>query len=119
MSPSLTLNLATNQVLAVTLSEPNHLRLLTAVAVARALEKQDADRLERTYHMGAKPTPGLDYDDRLLKRLKKSENTVYAYLGLAVQDGGLRHKRTGKSYTVTEQAVQEFLGDRPPLKMAN
>lgn len=115
MVPALTLNLASDQVLVVTLSEPHHLRLLTAVAVEKALNKQEADRLERTYHMGAKPTPDLDYDDRLTVRLKKSENTVYAYLGLPEKDGGLRHKRIGKSYLVTERAILEFLGDIKPV----
>lgn len=114
MTAALTLNLVPNQVLAVTLSEPHHLRLLTAVAVEKALHRQQADRLARTYHLGAEPTPGLDYDDRLTKRLKKSENTVYAHLALSVRDGGLRHKRLGKSYLVTERAVLEFLGDLQP-----
>jgi hypothetical protein len=68
--------------------------------------------LLRTYHMGTKPTLGLDYDDRLTTRLNCCSSTAYAYLGLYQTDpAGLRHTRAGKKYLISEQAVREWLGD--------
>jgi hypothetical protein len=67
--------------------------------------------LARTYHMGQKPTLGKDYDDRLTVRLGVSPNTAYAYLALAETRGGIRHRRFGKKYHVTERALQEWEGD--------
>jgi hypothetical protein len=91
-------------------------RLLTAEIlknqqVVDAAAKAEAEVTTRTYHMGSKQTLGLDYDDRLTTRLKCSLSTAYAYLELAVHQGGLRHARLGKKYLVTELAVREFLGD--------
>jgi hypothetical protein len=68
--------------------------------------------LLRTYHMGTKPTLGLEYDDRLYIRLNCCASTAYAYLDLYQTDpAGLRHTRAGKKYLITEQAVREWLGD--------
>lgn len=67
----------------------------------------------RVYHMGAKPTLGLSYDDRLVKRIKCSSHTAYSYLNLLTKRGGIRHTRVGSKYLVTEQAVREWLGDKP------
>lgn len=65
----------------------------------------------RVYHMGAEPTPGLGYDDRLTVRLGCSANTAYKYLGLPEHRGGIRHRRLGKKYHVTERALREWEGD--------
>lgn len=65
----------------------------------------------RTYHMGDKPTPGKDYDDRLTARLDCSPATAYKYLGLPEHRGGIRHRRLGKKYHVTERAIREWEGD--------
>lgn len=108
----LTLTLSSDQVLAVHLNEPEHLRLLTAMAVAQKQLEVLANLLTRTYHMGTQHTPSLGYDDRLTTRLKCGHNMAYSYLTLAVAEGGLRHIRMGKKYIVTEEAVRDFFGDR-------
>jgi hypothetical protein len=118
MDAALTLNLSTGQVLQVSLSEPAHLRLLTAVAVEKAQAQAAAEVATRTYHMGTKPTPGLGYDDRLTTRIKCCATSCYTYLDLPVQRGGLRHQRIGKKYLITEQAVREWLGDAEAEKQA-
>jgi hypothetical protein len=90
-----------------------------SVDTLQQLEAQAAGRTrveieQRTYHMGTKPTPGLDYDDRLTARLKCSPNTAYKYLSLPEHRGGIRHRRLGKKYHVTERAIREWEGD--PIK---
>lgn len=65
----------------------------------------------RRYHLGATPTRGLDYDDRLTVRLGCSATTAYAYLALPEHRGGIRHRRLGKKYYVTELALREWAGD--------
>ena len=65
----------------------------------------------RTYHMGAQPTAGIGYDDRLTVRLGCSPSTAYKYLGLPEHRGGIRHRRLGKKYYVTELALREWAGD--------
>jgi hypothetical protein len=111
--PTLTLTLATGQVLAVALNLNTiaDQRLLTSIVFEQARGTQAAEIENRTYHLGTKATPGLDYDDRLTTRLKCSHTMAYAYLALPVGKGGLRHRRLGKKYIVTEQAVRDFLGD--------
>ena len=79
---------------------------------AEAEGREQARILRRMYHMGSKPTLGLDYDDRLPVRLGCCAATAYAYLDLYQHDAaGLRHTRAGKKYLISEQAVQEWLGD--------
>jgi hypothetical protein len=81
---------------------------------AEAAGRARAEAEQRTYHMGTKPTLGLDYDDRLTARLKCSLTTAYTYLGLPEHRGGIRHRRFGKKYHVTERAIREWEGD--PIK---
>jgi len=111
VAPSLTLTLASDQVVAVHLSESEQLSILTAMAVAQKRLEVFADLLTRTYHLGTQSTPGLGYDDRLTTRLKCGHNMAYNYLSLPVAEGGLRHRRLGKKYIVTEEAVRDFFGD--------
>jgi hypothetical protein len=66
---------------------------------------------QRTYHMGKIPTLGKDYDDRLTARLGCSPTTAYLYLGLSEHRGGIRHRRFGKKYHITERAVRAWEGD--------
>jgi hypothetical protein len=107
----LSLTLDTGHIANITLSEPDHLRVLTARAVEEKRLEVIANLLTRTYHLGTQPTPGLGYDDRLTTRLKCGHNMAYSYLMLAVGEGGLRHIRMGKKYVVTEEAVRDFFGD--------
>ena len=111
VAPALTLTMASDQVVAVHMSEPEHLRVLTEMAVAEKRLEVLATLLTRTYHLGTQPTPGLGYDDRLTTRLKCCHTMAYNYLSLSVAEGGLRHRRLGKKYIVTEEAVRDFFGD--------
>jgi hypothetical protein len=76
-----------------------------------ATASRRAEIEQRTYHMGKTPTMGKDYDDRLTARLDCSPTTAYAYLALAEHRGGIRHRRLGKKYHITERAVREWEGD--------
>jgi hypothetical protein len=113
MSAPLSLTLATGQVLAVTLNLHTiaDQKLLAQIARASEKGKRAAEIENRTYHMGTKPTPGLDYDDRLTTRLKCCATTAYSYLELLPHKGGLRHTRLGKKYHITERDVRRFEGE--------
>ena len=78
---------------------------------AEAAGKRRAEIENQTYHMGQKPTLGLDYDNRLTVRLGCSPTTAYFYLGLPEHLGGIRHRRLGKKYHITERAIREWEGD--------
>jgi hypothetical protein len=78
---------------------------------AKAAGRARAEAEQRTYHMGTKPTLGKGYDDRLTVRLGCSPTTAYTYLGLPEHRGGIRHRRLGKKYHVTERAIREWEGD--------
>lgn len=62
----------------------------------------------RTYHLGANPTPGRGYDDRLTMRTGFGLTKLRELLALSVAHGGMRHQRNGRNYIVTERAVCEF-----------
>jgi hypothetical protein len=81
------------------------------IVFEQARGAQAAEIENRTYHMGKKPTLGKDYDDRLTTRLGCSPTTAYLYLGLAEHRGGIRHRRFGKKYHITERAVRAWEGD--------
>jgi hypothetical protein len=78
---------------------------------AEAEGRELAAIANRTYHMGAKPTPGLTYDDRLTTRLGCGSTTAYLYLSQPEHRGGIRHQRLGKKYHITERAVRDWEGD--------
>lgn len=113
MSAPLSLTLATGQVLSVSLNLHTiaDQKLLATIAHETGKGQQAAEIENRTYHMGTKPTPGLGYDDRLTTRLKCCSKTAYAYLDLLPHNGGLRHRRLGKKYHITERDVRRFEGE--------
>jgi hypothetical protein len=125
MELSLTVNLTVQQVLHIHLTEadgstiqlvPAHTMSndkvpVQAEAVDQLIVKARAEIEQRTYHMGQKPTLGKDYDDRLTVRLGIAPTTAYYYLGLPEHQGGIRHRRFGKKYHVTERAIRKWEGD--------
>jgi hypothetical protein len=98
------LHFIAKKVMEVTLTEAERI-------AHQATGERRAEIEGRRYHMGAEPTPGLGYDDRLTVRLGLSATTVYKYLALPEQRGGIRHRRMGKKYYVTELALREWAGD--------
>lgn len=116
MTQVLSLSLPMEQVVAVTLNlrDPKAAHLLERIAAASGEGQRRAEIENRTYHMGRKQTPGLDYDDRLTARLKCCATVAYYYLDLAEARGGLRNTRIGKKYHVTERAVRDFEGEKAP-----
>ena len=110
---SLSLTLATDQVLAVALNLNTiaDQRLLATIAFEQARGAQAAEIENRTYHLGTKPTAGLGYDDRLTTRLKCCSKTAYTYLEMPVARGGLAHRRLGNRYHITERDVRRFEGE--------
>lgn len=111
MQPALTLNLASGQIIAVTLSSPAETRMLSEVAAALVAAQATAAVLTRTYHMGSKPTAGRGYDDRLTARLGIAASTCYKYLDLGEHAGGIRARQAGNKWIVSEAAVREWLGE--------
>lgn len=83
----------------------------TSIVFEQARGAQAAEIENRTYHMGKKFTARRDYDDRLTTRLGCSPTTAYLYLGLPEHRGGIRHRRFGKKYHITERAVRDWEGD--------
>lgn len=124
LAPTLSLTFATQQVLHVQVSEPTDRQTIETLAKYRlqldyelALRRQEleiaADRLARTYHLGATPTPGRGYDDRLTTRTGRSRSTLMDELALweefAGRRGGLPHTRSGSKYWVSEPDCREYV----------
>lgn len=108
---SLSLNLTTQQVLGVTLSSEQEVKVLGLIAGQVLAAKATAEVLTRTYHLGLEPTPGRGYDDRLTMRTGYGLTKLRELLALPVHKGGLRHQRNGRNYIVTERAVLEYFGE--------
>jgi hypothetical protein len=90
------------------LSEPTQRAIVTEIAArqeaARVVAEVDHDRLARTYHLGAEPTPGRGYDDRLKMRLGCGDDMAREL----VSSGRIAHQYLGNRYSVCEQAVRDF-----------
>lgn len=95
------------------ISEPTQRAIIQEVAArqeaARAQAEVDHDRLARTYHLGAEPTPGRGYDDRLKMRLGCGDDMAREL----VSSGRLAHQYLGNRYSVCEQAVRDFYAALP------
>jgi hypothetical protein len=115
MDSSLTLTLASGQVLAVTLSGYAEVQVLAKIAAERTGALAAAEIEARTYHLGHKPTANRGYDDRLTVRLGPSRTTLMEALtqwtAFGGKRGGLRHIRTGRKYWVSELECRGWLGD--------
>jgi hypothetical protein len=96
------------------LSEPTQRAIVTEIAVrqetARVAAEVDHDRLARTYHLGAEPTPGRGYDDRLKMRLGCGDDMARDL----ITSGRIQHQYLGNRYSVCEQAVRDFYATLPP-----
>ncbi|GGG33874.1 helix-turn-helix domain-containing protein [Hymenobacter glacieicola] len=60
--------------------------------------------LGRLFYLSDKMTPGLDYDDRLQKRLKLSKNTIKKYVSI----GRLKAAVVDGKIIVSEEAIRQF-----------
>jgi hypothetical protein len=116
MTAALTLELFPAQVAAVA----SYLRANPEVARGYGLAPAEANMggsgaETYTYHLGATPTVGRAYDDRLTVRLGLSRTTIMQALALwrtyGGKRGGLRHLQVGAKYLVSEEACREYLGD--------
>jgi hypothetical protein len=112
-APTLTLTLATQQVLHVHMSDPQERMTYEALAKHQLSLDKEAAELAKTYHLGTEPTPGRGYDDRLTVRLGPSRPTLIAAMELWQQFGGKRggldHFMGGKKYWVTEEACRDWM----------
>jgi hypothetical protein len=90
------------------LSEPTQRAVAAEIAArqeaARVAAEVNHDRLARTYHLGAEPTPGRGYDDRLKMRLGCGADAAREL----VTSGRITHQYLGNRYSVCEQAVRDF-----------
>ncbi len=84
-----------------------------ALEKAREQGKQEAEIAIRNYVQSPKQSPHKNYDDRLHVRLNCGKTKAYELLKLYEEgkEGGLRHKRIGAKYIVSEQAVREWEGN--------
>ena len=108
----------TNGVARLTLSEPRELEVIKLAAVTYADRLAEAELANRNYHMGTRPTPGRNYDDRLTIRLGFSATTCYEYLRLDAKRGGLAGRQVGTKWLITEEAVRDFEGRRKQKQAA-
>jgi hypothetical protein len=96
------------------LSEPTQRAIVTEIAVrqetARVAAEVNHDRLARTYHLGAEPTPGRGYDDRLKMRLGCGDDMARDL----ITSGRIQHQYLDNRYSVCEQAVRDFYATLPP-----
>ncbi|GAB3669811.1 hypothetical protein GCM10027594_34520 [Hymenobacter agri] len=99
-----------NGQLQLVLSHPREMELLNTDARELAARLAGEALLNRTYHLGTKPTPGRGYDDRLTMRTGLSATTCYEYLRLDAKRGGLVGRQVGTKWIVTEEAVRAFEG---------
>jgi hypothetical protein len=86
--------------LQVKLSEPQEARYVTELATAEAREKAEQAALAKVYTLKELPD-----------RLNLCRTTILEYLNLPESDGGLRNRKAGAKWLVTELACREWLGD--------
>ena len=118
---ALSLTLAPDQVIGVSLSAPAEVSVLAQIAASRmaaeAKAKAEADVLARTYHLGSKATAGRGFDDRLTVRIGIGATLLREQIALWQQHGGkrggLRFLRFGTKYIITEEDVCDFLRRNP------
>jgi hypothetical protein len=94
----------------LSLSQPREMEVIKVAALHYADRLAEAELANRNYHLGTKPTPGRNYDDRLTMRLGLSATTCYEYLRLDPKRGGLVGEQKGTKWIVTEEAVRAFEG---------
>lgn len=85
---------------ALQLSAPQEARMIEAAAQIRAKEDAQQAALAKVYSL-----------KQLEGRMNMSRSTLLKYLGLAEVHGGIRHRRAGSTYLVSEQAVRDWFGD--------
>jgi hypothetical protein len=87
---------------ATSANTPEELRIIEAAAVAYATAKAKQDALSTVYTV-----------PELGRRLKCGKTKAYELLVAYEEgrEGGIRHKRIGNKYIVTELSVREWLGD--------
>jgi hypothetical protein len=112
-APVLSFQLASNQVIAVHMSDPAARLTCENLAKYQLELDQEKAELRKTYHLGEKPTPGRGYDDRLTVRLGPSRDTLLAHIDLWRQfggkRGGLAHVMGGNKYWVSEQYCRDWV----------
>ena len=74
--------------------------MLRQAATSYAKEKAEQDVLSKVYTMATLP-----------ERMGMSRTTLFKYLRLPECHGGIRHRRAGSTYLVSEQAVRDWFGD--------
>jgi hypothetical protein len=108
MDSKLNLTIASGQVIAVTLSGYAEAQVLGMIAAqqeaTRATAEAEQAALMRTYHLGAKPTPGRGYDNRLKMRLGCGSDKAREL----VTSGVIPCVNLGCRYSICEQAVRDF-----------
>lgn len=101
----------------LTLSAPQELRVVEAAAAAKAKAESEAAELARTFHLGAEPTKGRGYDDRLTMRTGYSRSTLLpllkAGIGRKPEYGVLVGLFAANKWIVSEAAVRAWLGGTP------
>lgn len=102
---------ASNSSLTASASAPAGADWVT-VAEINARAKHEAEVAIRTYVQSPKQSREKEYDDRLHVRLNCGKTKAYGLLKAYEQghEGGLRHRRIGNKYIVTEQAIKEWEG---------
>ncbi len=85
---------------ALQLSAPQEARMIEAAAQARAKEQAEQAALATVYTL-----------PQLTARMGMGRTTLLKYLSQPECHGGIRHRRAGSAYLVSEQAVRDWFGD--------
>jgi len=86
-------------------------RLLEHEQQARLAAEAEQAALSVVYRLSGEPDPSRPYGGLLTQRLDISERTAYSL----INEGRLKYTCLGrKAYRVSEAAVRELLGDKPP-----
>ncbi|MGY2133626.1 hypothetical protein ACW9KT_15460 [Hymenobacter sp. HD11105] len=86
---------------ALKLSDPQEAKVIAAAAAQRAKEDAEQAALSQVYTL-----------EELEGRMKMGRTSLLKYLNLAECNGGIRHRKAGSKYLVTEQAIRDWFGDK-------
>lgn len=84
----------------IELSCTTEVDILKAIVTAQIKEDAEHRALARVYNLS-----------ELATRMNMGRSTLLKYLNLAECHGGIRHRRAGSIYLVSEQAVRDWFGD--------
>ncbi|MBC6606958.1 hypothetical protein H8B13_09025 [Hymenobacter sp. BT188] len=84
----------------IQLSAPQEARVIAEVAALRAKEEAEQAAKSKVYTL-----------EELQDRMKMGRTSLLKYLNTPEGSGGIRHRKAGAKYLVSEQAIRDWFGD--------